>query len=149
MCLTESCFLDYWKAPSLIPVFKNFGESSAAKIHHPVSILFVVSKNFEKLVNRWLFDHLQKCDIFSDFQYGFRSSHLTAYLLVVVSDRITRVFNGTTATRATSLGISKVLNRVWRAGLLHKLKSYGISYRVFSLILSFFRNRRLLICGNN
>ena len=33
------------------PVFKNVGERSAAKTYHPVSLLSVVSKVFEKLVN--------------------------------------------------------------------------------------------------
>ena len=30
-CLQESCFPDYWKVSSLVPVFKNVGERSAAK----------------------------------------------------------------------------------------------------------------------
>ena len=34
------------------------------------------------------------------------------------------------------------------AGLLHKLKSYGISNRIFGLILSFFSNRWLRVCPN-
>ena len=31
----------------------------------------MVSKVFEKLVNNRIFDHLEKCGLFSDFQYGF------------------------------------------------------------------------------
>ena len=66
------------------------------------------------------------------------------HLMIVVSDRIARVFTRTADTGAMTFGISKVINRVWHAGLLfHKLKSYGISGRVFSLISSFFSNRRL------
>ena len=34
----------------------------------------VVSKVFEKLVNNRIVDQLGKCGLFSDFQYGFRSS---------------------------------------------------------------------------
>ena len=29
--LKESCFPDFWKVSSVVPVFKNFGESSTAK----------------------------------------------------------------------------------------------------------------------
>ena len=50
---------------------------------------------------------LQKSDLFSDFQYGFRSSRLTADLLSVVSDRIARAFTRSGATRAVALDISK------------------------------------------
>ena len=73
-CLKESCFLDCWKVSSVVPVFKNVGERSTAKNYRPVSLLSVVSKVFEKLVNNRIVYHLEKCGLFSDFQYGFRSS---------------------------------------------------------------------------
>ena len=74
ICLKESCFPDCWKVSSVVPVFKNVGERSTAKNSCPVSLLSVVSKVFEKLVNNRIVDHLDKCGLFSDFQYGFRSS---------------------------------------------------------------------------
>ena len=46
--LKESCFLDCWKVLLVAPLFKNVGESSAAKN--------------------------EKCGLFSDFQCGLRSS---------------------------------------------------------------------------
>ena len=97
-CLKESCFPDCWKVLSVVPVFKNVGEGSTAKNYHPVSLLSVVSKVFEKLVNNRIVDHLEKCGLFSDFQYGFRSSRSTVDLLTVVSDRIARAFNRSGAT---------------------------------------------------
>ena len=66
---------------------------STAKNYHTASLLSVGSKVFEKLVNNKIVDHLEKCGLFSDFRYGFRSSRSTADLLTVVSDRIARVFN--------------------------------------------------------
>ena len=120
------------------------GEKYTAKSCGPVS-LSVVSKIFEKLVNNRIIDHLEKCGLFSDFQYGFRSSQSTADLLTVVSDRIARAFNRSGATRAVALDISKAFNRVWHADLLHKLKSYGISSQIFGLVSSFHSNRRLRV----
>ena len=105
----------------------------------------MVSEVFEKLVNDRIVDHLEKCDFFSDFQYGFRSFQSTADLLTVVSDRIARAFNRSWATRAVALDISKAFGRVWHAGLLHKLWSSGISGQIFDLISSFLSNRRLLV----
>ena len=105
----------------------------------------MVSKVFEKLVNNRIVDHLEKCGLFSDFQYGFRSSRSTADLLTVVPDRIARVLNRSGATRAVALDISKAFYRVWHADLLHKLKSYGISGQIFGLISSFLSNRRLRV----
>ena len=62
-----------------------------------------------------------------------------------MSDRIARAFNRSGATRAVALDISKAFDRVWHAGLLHKLKSYGISGQVFGLISSFLSNKQLRV----
>ena len=58
-------------------------------------------------------------------------------LLTVVSDRIAWAFNRSGGTRAVAVGISKVFDRVWQAGLLHKLKFYGISGQIFGHISLF------------
>ena len=80
---------------------------------------------------------LEKCGLFSDFQYGFRSSRSIADLLIVVSDRIVGALNRSGATKAVALDISKLFVRVWHAGVLHKLKSYGISGQILGLFLLF------------
>ena len=60
-----------------------------------------------------------------------------------MSDKIVRAFNRPGATQVVALDISKAFNRVWHAGLLYKLKSYGISGQIFGLISSFLNNRWL------
>ena len=141
MCLKGPYFPDCWKVSLVVPVFKNVGERSTAKNYRPVSLLSVVSKVFEKLVNYRIVDRLEKCGLFSDFQYGFRSSRSTADLLTVVSDRIAMAFNRSGATRAVALDISKAFDRVWHAGLLRILKSYEISGQIFGLLSSFLSNK--------
>ena len=70
-CLKDSSFPDCEKVSSVVLAFKNVVERSIAKSYHPVSLLSVV---IEKLVNNRIFDHSEKCALFSDSQYGFRSS---------------------------------------------------------------------------
>ena len=131
------------ESPSVVPACKNVEERSTAKKYHPVSLLSVVSKVFQKLANNKIVDHLAKSGLFSNFQYGFRSSRSTVGLLAVVSDKIAKAFNGSGATRAVALDISKTFDRVWNAALLHKLRSYGISGETFGFISSFLSNRHL------
>ena len=61
----------------------------------------------------------------------------------VVSDRIVRALNRPETARGVELDISKTFDRVWHAGLFHKLKSYGILGQIFGLISSFLSNKRL------
>ena len=71
----------------MVPVFKNVGEKSTSKNYRLVGLPSVVSNVFENLVNKRIFDHLEKFGLFSDVQYGFKSTRSTADLLTVVSDR--------------------------------------------------------------
>ena len=63
-CLKEFCLPDFWKVLSVVPVFKNVGERSTPKNYYPISLLFVVNKVFEKLINNRIVDHLEKCGLF-------------------------------------------------------------------------------------
>ena len=58
----------------MVPVFENAEERSTTKNDDPVSLSSVVSKVFEKLVDNRIVNQLEKCELFSDFLYGFRSS---------------------------------------------------------------------------
>ena len=63
-CLKESCFPDCWKVSSVVPVFKNVGERSTAKNYHPVSLLSVVNKVFDKPLNKRIVENPEKCVFF-------------------------------------------------------------------------------------
>ena len=142
-CLKESYFPDCWKVSSVVPVFKNVRERSTSKNYLPVSLLSVVSKVFEKLVYNRIFDHLEKCGLFFDFEYGFRSSQSTANLLTVVSDRIARAFNMSGATRAVAPDISKLLTGFCmlvfftNLSLMEFQVRFSALFRLFSVIDDF------------
>ena len=88
---------------------------------------------FEELANTRLVGPLEKCGLFSDFQYGFSSFQSTADLLAVLFDKTTSVFSRCGATRAITLNISKVFDLVCHTGF-YKRKSYGILGQILGLI---------------
>ena len=63
-------------------------------------------------MNNRIVDHLEKCGLVSDFQYGFRSCQSTADLPTVASDRIARAFNRSGSTRAVAVDICKAFDRI-------------------------------------
>ena len=64
MCLKESCFPNFWKVSLVFPVFNNVRGTYTAKYYYVVSLLFLVSKIFEKLANNRIVDHLQICGFY-------------------------------------------------------------------------------------
>ena len=83
MCLKEFYFPDCWKVSSVVPVFNNVGERSAAKTTAPLVFFLWLVKFIEKLVNNGIVNHVEICALFSDFQHSFRSSQSTADLPTV------------------------------------------------------------------
>ena len=61
-----------------------------------------------------------------------------------MSNRIIRAFNRSGA-RAVARNTLKAFDRVWHAGILHKLNAYGISGQIFGLISSFLSNWKLRV----
>ena len=57
--LKETCFPDCWKVSWVVTVLKNVGERSTAKNYRPVSLLSLVSKVSEKLVNNMIVDYVE------------------------------------------------------------------------------------------
>ena len=111
-CMSESCFPGTWKQPSVIPVFKNCGERSDPRNYRPISLLPIISKIFETLINTSIVNHLNSQNLFSDYQYGFRSGRSTADILTVINERIYRSLNASGETRAVALDISKAFDKV-------------------------------------
>ena len=61
--LKEYCFPDCGKVSLVAPVFKNVGERSPVKDYRPFSLLSVVAKVFEKLVNDRIVNEPEKCGL--------------------------------------------------------------------------------------
>ena len=144
-CLHQSVFPNSWKSSSVCPVFKNSGERCDFSKYRPISLLPIISKVFESLINNHIITHLEKSSLLSDVQYGFRSSRSTADILTVITDRIVRSLDSSFETRTIALDISKAFDKVWHKGLLLKLKSYGISGRILSILKSFLTNRKMKV----
>ena len=142
-CLVESSFPSCWKCPSVVPVFKNSGERSDPWNYCPISFLPIISKVFESLINGALVSHLKSHGLFSDKQYGFRAARSTADHLTVITERFYCALDQ--CGKARALDISKTFDKVWHAGLLHKLKLYGIYGRIFRITESFLHGCKIKV----
>ena len=110
----------------LVPEMKNVGERSTTKNICSVSLLFMVSKVFKKLLIIAALITLRNGDF-----------------LIVVSGGVARAFNRSWTTRAVALDIPKAFDRTWHAAPLCKLcliefqVGYVALFHLFSVIDGF------------
>ena len=76
------------ESSSVVPVFKNDGERSDPGKYRLISLLPIISKNFESFINDSLTKDLDITVLFYDLQYRFRASRSTADILNVLSEHI-------------------------------------------------------------
>ena len=142
-CLAESSFPDCWKCANIVPAFKNCGDRSDPTKYRPISLLPIISKLFESLINRKITDHLESLGLLTDQQYGFRRNRSTADLLTVITERIYRALDRCGEAKTVALDISKAFDRVWHSALLHKIRSFGISGKIYAILKSFLSERQI------
>ena len=81
LSFSQGVFPDKLKTAKILPIFKC-DDSSLFSNYRPISILPCLSKVFEKLFYFRLSAFLEKFDILSHHQYGFRPHHSTTMAIL-------------------------------------------------------------------
>ena len=124
-----------WKQANVIPIHKKDKKSDVSN-YRPISLISVVSKIFEKVIFKYVYNHLHDNFIISSYQSGFLPGKSTTTQLLEVYHLFCRAVDDGKELRVVFLDISKAFDRVWHAGLIYKLHQSGIS----SNLLNWFRN---------
>ena len=129
-----------YKEANICPVPKK-GDLSIVSNHRPISLLNAEAKVFERLVFKYLFNHLCDNNLLSPFQSGFIPGDSTVNQLTFLYNTFCQALDSGEEVRAVFCNISKAFDRVWHAGLLHKLKAAGVTGEV----LNWFSNALLFL----
>eukprot|EP00794_Sanderia_malayensis_P000814 gene814-110_t len=87
LSLKTSIFPTEWKAAKVIPTHKS-GVHSNPDNYRPISVLPVISKVIEKIVHRQLITYLDKNNLLTKSQFGFRPKLSTEYAATILLDGI-------------------------------------------------------------
>lgn len=89
LSLTTGCFPDAFKRALVHPIHKS-GDRSCANNYRPISVLSALSKILKRLINTQLTNFLEKKNLLSDRQYGFRSGKSTADAVHELTNHVVR-----------------------------------------------------------
>ncbi|GFU77985.1 RNA-directed DNA polymerase from mobile element jockey [Trichonephila clavipes] len=114
--LNVGYFPQIWKTASIIPILKPGKDSTLLDSFRPISLLPVLSKITEKIIQKRLCQHLNDNDILIPQQHGFRAGLSTSHQLLRVLEYIKTGFHNRKSTGAVFLDIQKAFDRVWHVG---------------------------------
>ena len=141
MCIAQGVFPDCLKIAEVIPIFKK-GNHNLATNYRPISILSQFDKIFEKLIYIRISSYLEKYDLLSKNQFGFRENSSTNFAIAHIHDNILRNVDLGLHTCCIFLDFSKAFDTVNHQILLAKLQKYfGIRGKPLYLLKSYLSNR--------
>ncbi|XP_065190778.1 uncharacterized protein LOC135821708 [Sycon ciliatum] len=107
-----------FKHAVISPLFKA-GDPSVAANYRPVSLLPIVSKLLEKIVQKQLVAHLERSCAIPPTQFAFRREHSTEDALVVATDAILKARDDKLTTGVCLIDMSKAFDKAMMKHLLN------------------------------
>ena len=95
--------------------------------YRPISLLSFVEKVLERLIFKRLFSFLQENNVLTSIQSGFIPGGSSVNELKLLYNVFCKALDDELDVRSVFFDISKAFDRLWHKGLLHKLKSTGVS----------------------
>ena len=132
---------DIFKESHVVPVPKG-GDTSDVGNHRPISLLSNIDKTLERLVFKYLYNHFRDNNIITPFQSGFTPGDSPVNQLTYLYNTFCQALDSGKEVRVVFCDISKAFDRVWHAGLIHKLRAAGISGQILKWFVSYLENRK-------
>lgn len=146
ICFRKGIFPSSLKKSVVIPIYKE-GDRDLINNYRPISLLPSLSKILEKLLNNRLTQYLEKYQIISDNQFGFRQGRSTSDAVYSLTDYLIRNIDSNKKCLTIFLDLAKAFDTVSVPLLLEKLENIGIRNIQLQLFKSYLseRTQRVLV----
>ena len=144
--LDRGLFPSMLKTANVIPVFKK-GDKTNLNNYRPISLLPVISKVFEKILNAQLTKIIDNGYI-DDNQYGFRLAHSTEDAVLKFVDKIEQDLALGKHVATVYIDVSKAFDSCDHKILLKKIGRTGLDENGIKLMESYLKNRSQIVIVN-
>ena len=137
-------FLVCLKTAKVIPLHKN-GNFENPSNYRPISLLSSLSKVFERVLNTRMVEFLEKHQLFSNEQFGFRSKRSSAHAIASVTELMQNVIESQKIGFACFIDFQKAIDTIDHSLLLNKLQNLGFQGKIKTLIAPFLSDRKRFV----
>ena len=148
LSLKHGIFPDHLKKAKVIPIYKA-GNRCDISNYRPISILPAFSKVYEKIIANRLINYLEKNNLLTTFQHGFRANRSTESAVLHFVNSVYKFLEEKYFVVGVFVDLSKAFDSLNHDILLEKLQNIGIRGLAYQLFCSYLNNRSQFVQCNN
>ena len=130
-----------WKCALIFPILKPAKDPTDPESRRPISVLSNIGKLMEKVLYNRLNYFIERNNLLSSSQGGFRKKMSTYDQIARVESSIRWAIASKQICLMVLIDLSKAYDLVWHLGLLHKLQEIGIKGKTLLWMREFLSNR--------
>ena len=147
LCIREGYFPSELKLGCITPIFKK-GDKFTMSNYRPVCSLSPFSKIFERIIYNRMLQFIDKNNIFSETQYGFRKKKSCEAALLDFTNYIYEGLSKKLNIGSIFMDLSKAFDVIDHSILETKLEHYGFRGIFLKLLINFIKDRKYFVCVN-
>lgn len=138
--ITKGQFPRIFKFGLIKPLHKG-GDPTEMSNYRPISVISNIAKVYEKILKSRFVKYIEKYQILSDRQHGFRNGRSTEDAIARLTQYIYNAMDTSTPCACIFLDLAKAFDTICHKKMFNKLYNYGFRGNVLNLIKSYFTDR--------
>ena len=130
-----------WKESKVVPLHKK-GDKKTLQNYRPVALLSVAGMVCERIVALQIEEHFERNQLFSEFQFGFRSGKSTVSELLTLFENLLEAKQDKSFIMLVMYDLSAAFDTISHDILCEKLKVYGFDDGSMNWIRSYLQGRK-------
>ena len=147
LCMLQGVYPSSLKMARVVPLHKA-GDCSDINNYRPISTLSNLNKIFERILHHRIENFIEKHNLISRFQFGFRTGKSTTMAIFHLVQDILVGLEGGRYTICLFLDLKKAFDSVNHQILLEKCNFYGLRGKINDLIRSYLTDRSQYVAFN-
>ena len=136
---------EIWKQATVIPIPKTSKDTTDPTNYRPIALTSCMCKTLERMINSRLTWYLEKNNLITQYQTGFRKQRSPMDHLVRLETFIREAFIQKQHLTAVFFDLEKAYETAWKYGIMKDLKELGLEGRMPIFIDHFLSDRKFRV----